>query len=802
VTRRLVAAAGAALGLACSTLARTDKVSCTKDDDCVEPGQVCSNGDCYDNTLPSPDELGLDVVANAESTLRVEIVGTDQAVERIIDQKPNRFRVRLNNASSDDGETTVPGVRDQLRLSLHEFYLLGETLKDDDLGAAFQLEQASRLRREPARAEGTYALVDADDVPIQRPEVELPWARYNLDADVAADHPLVLTIRPDETHDINGDVIRGPIHRQLVRKQLGKAATHVFEIPTRRECHRKIVGNVVVSGSDQGDAFPGTVTVEFLHTHSAPDPGSEAVCDAGTDVQAVCEPSTIYPNELPSCTTANDCPEPYGCYGSPGARTCGCARDSECRTGQICETGSNRCALDLQGLSATNGGVTTAPDKPSFDAWVYTYCDEAPGANREISYILRATPAALDDGDPMTPLPPSKLPPISFQARVNIPASDDNTVTLPGNLCFPAWMDPVDLAVDIASEPREVFRDDMDRAWVCCSPECLRQGLDAPPAVPTSCPLTGDLTARTLHTLTEAEQVADNCLGLAALDPTVEAGSQWLTGGKIQLGACVDGDSNPVPCEISLSPGGGFLEYELRLEPPVGSLVRSMRYTAVIGLDTPKLQPPAKIDYRVLLRGQVALETAEGEPSSCNGDSMLDGTDCLVRAEILAERIRLPDDDPSTVQGPFFYTARTIDGSEFGDFVLPVNPGVYLVTALPEIGAPGGPAKIAVLDLRIDSDLVDTRGEIPTATLEEPLLLSSKGQFVIIELDGFDSASVASPLDLASWTGLEFDGRPLDLNSPATCHGEPDRACSIRRLRPGNSGLALTQEQFVKFITR
>lgn len=794
--RRLAAAA--ALGLACSTVAPDKIVSCNNDDDC-KADELCQNGECYTNTLPPPDQIGLDVTVEAvKGVFRVELTGSDRIVERIFNQDPTRFRVHLNNARADvQDDPIIPGVRDKLSLAVLERTQVGSELKESPVRAVLELNQASRLRRDPVTGGDTYAPFDAMMNEVLSPEVVLQWPRYDP-AD--SDDPLLLTIRPDESMEFNDTIRRGPIRRELARKELGQASTQVFEIPTRRECHRKLVANVVV-----GDNLPleSRVSVEFVHTHSPPDPG-KSVCDPTTDVQAVCEPSTIYPSELPPCTTANDCPAPYGCYPSGTAKKCGCDRDSECLTGQICDLDSNRCALDLAGMSATNGAVPNTPDTTTIDAWVYTYCDEDLDADREMAFVLRASSVGLDpDPDDMIPPPPSRLPPLSFDVAVNVLASQETTLKLPGNLCFPAWDAPRPLTLDLTHEPREVFRDEMDRPWTCCSTDCLAMALDEPPPAPSTCPVTGSLTARTHYIPDPVLKAQNNCLALTSSDPADEPGSQWIAmGGKVQLGSCVDSGGNAIPCTISLSPGEETRDYELRLEPPVGSIIRSTTFKATVDQDDGSLMGPTDLAYRVVLRGNVALEIAPPDGDEEDESLCSDITNCLVKAEVLAERIRVPGEDPATVLGPYFYATRTLDGSTTGEFVLPVNPGVYLLTALPAISSPGGPAKIAVVDLRLDSQLVSTAGKIPTATLKDPLLLSEKGQFVIFELADFDPASVATPFDLGSWTGLRFEGRELDLNDPATCHGDPGRSCAIRRLRAGNSGLALTQEQFVKFITR
>ncbi|MCA9634517.1 MAG: hypothetical protein KC420_00595 [Myxococcales bacterium] len=231
-----------------------------------------------------------------------------------------------------------------------------------------------------------------------------------------------------------------------------------------------------------------------------------------------------------------------------------------------------------------------------------------------------------------------------------------------------------------------------------------------------------------------------------------------------------------------------------RIEPGVGSIFRSVLLNAEVAPDTLEL-PPSTLPHRVLVRGSVVLE--EG---ICKVDPEDESSDCTASAVVLAERIRLPEEEGTTVLGPYFYSQATFGE---GDFVVPVNPGVYLVTALPLVGSQGGPAKIQILDLREDSPLVDVRSGIPYADLDDPLVLE-QGQLVTVELDGFSSNTTVIPLDMASWADLSFEGMAIDLGAQATCYrtaGDPP-ACQIRRLRPGSTTLRPSQEQFVKFITR
>jgi hypothetical protein len=358
------------------------------------------------------------------------------------------------------------------------------------------------------------------------------------------------------------------------------------------------------------------------------------------------------------------------------------------------------------------------------------------------------------------------------------------------------------LAFALASPPQPLYTAPDGKQWTCCSPACLdsedlgKEDKD-PPAPPETCPLGASVTASTLFTPDPEPWKQFSCMDLDRPDLTVPEGSQRVVYGPFDTTSCVTDD----PCQIALSAGTSGLEYALRIEPPVGSLVRSVTLPPqVIDTNTPGVVAPP-LAYRVLLRGRVELAPlldADG-----NEDLTIR---CPVNAEVMAERLRVPGEDTSTIVGPYFYSARTIPGSlvcepgsSHASFVLPVNPGVYLVTALPQTGSQGGPAKITVLDLREGSELVDSSGPMPIADLPDPIVMEP-GTLVTIELDNFDRSSAATPLDLAGW--MPIDGYPeLDLNRPDTCHGAIDRGCEIRRLRP-KGGLSPTQEQYVKYLTR
>ena len=773
---------GASLG--CSSLYPVETPQgCVVDADCQDAGFVCGAGICYAGKLPPRSHIGLDVLgAGLATNFRVELHGEDSAVLRI-DRSPIRYSVSL-----DDRKQT-PGVRDKLQIALRETYASGATETTIPLAGVLTFSQASRLGREAVTITGRRIdLVDGMGEPIEDAKLVLPWARYDRDP-LGQDIPLVLTVNADDGIDevSKVDVHRGPVYRQLVRPQLGGVGLHAFTINTRRECHRLIRGIVIIGATK----LPvSSVDLEFKHARHATDDGNlcepePAIPPAPNIPPALCSPTTVVTLDgLPECISVNDCPAPYGCHetdADDGSKRCGCNRDSECPSGQICETNSKRCALDLGGLVAARD--KTIDDTNAYDAWVYTHCDDDIEADRELDFVVTATPRGKD----------APVPSLAYRTQIDflwgngtLPPAD------PKQVCLPDWAPMQPVGFNLTSDPQVLYTGADGLPWTCCSPACLDSEVKTPPTAPATCPLVAVVTASTLFTPDPVTWKANSCMELDRPDPLVPEGAQRVTYGPFP--SCAQDGTE---CTISLSPGSQGLEYLLRVEPPVGSLIRStILPPQVVDAGTPTVVAPP-LAYRVLLRGRVELDpslvpAADDEKDPTSG--------CPLNAEIMAERLRLPDEDPATAPGPHFYTARTIPGSPRCDFVLPVNPGVYLITAVPQTGSPGGPAKISVLDLREGSDLVDSSGPIPIAELAAPIVMEP-GTLVTIELDNFDRSSVAVPLDLAGWVPIA--GYPdLDLNRLDTCHGALSRGCEIRRLRPSKAGLSPTQEQYVKYLTR
>ena len=272
---RLWAASIGLLAAACSTLAEVEPVSsCVSDDECNAkiPGQVCGGGICYDASLPPRAAIGLDVLGSGlDSSLRVELRGDDTSTLRI-DRTPIRYSVSLDDRKLDN-EKIVPGVRDQLQITLSETYNSGDKDRTIALAGNLTLSQASRLGRDAVVSNPLrFELVDPMTMQaLEDPLISVPWARYDRDKD-GNDTPLLLAITADDGRDpdTNIQVYRGLVYRQLVRPQLPGVGTHTFAMRTRRECHRKIHGTLRLTN---GGVPPSPADISFRHARRDPDAG-------------------------------------------------------------------------------------------------------------------------------------------------------------------------------------------------------------------------------------------------------------------------------------------------------------------------------------------------------------------------------------------------------------------------------------------------------------------------------------------------------------------------------------------------
>ncbi|MDC0720088.1 hypothetical protein [Nannocystis bainbridge] len=746
------------LGVACSTAASDEQGrSCSDDRDCLM-GQVCSNNYCYENGLSAPENLAVVVQTSTVPPFRIELRGEDAALERILDRVPNRYYVNRTQ------------VRDRLRIELEETQLddLGEgTGTAVPVAASIELQQRSRLGHEPFVVTGlSYPPPTLDGTVDDEPVLYKAWPRYDA-ADVDGDLPLYakLTYQDDAVGQQPFQWGRGVVARQLMRRKTEVPDDDEFTIPTVRECHRRVLGNIRFPdgplASEPVLTPPPTVVVNMRHAGRADDDDPEtAVCDPNPigETPATCSVETIVNPDYPMCATSGQCREPYKCYANPDddVKKCGCKRDSECPEGQLCRVDRQQCALDLTDRPAIKQVTAEVADDSAVSAWVYTYCDEDPAADRTMEFVVSAAPDAR-----------LGLPRLNYRVVLTFLVGDFMGSTPLGRICLPTWQRARQVLVPLVGEA------------LCCDPDCLAEAASKPPPKELrSCPVkptitvVGDFAAPDPTTWAAAA-----CMPLSGAD---ENGTVRVTYGS---GDCpVVGD-----CKVNLSPGpigGNGQPYVLRIESPVGSLFRSTLLPVTITSDVTAL-PPQVLAPRVLLRGTV-------EQDGCTGSQ-------CAPAEVLAERV-IRGEDPATLLGPYFYNTSTTAG----EFILPVDPGVYLVTALPTVtpnNSSTGPAGIVVVDLREDSPLVVKENGLLVADLDPDTLRLSPGAVYTIEFDEFVSNSRVIPLDLTSGEGLlDPAGEPLDLNAPGTCL--PGEGCQIRRIRSVSSPLRVPQSQIVRFVAR
>jgi hypothetical protein len=236
-------------------------------------------------------------------------------------------------------------------------------------------------------------------------------------------------------------------------------------------------------------------------------------------------------------------------------------------------------------------------------------------------------------------------------------------------------------------------------------------------------------------------------------------------------------------------------QYSVRVISPTGSVLQSIDTTIDIPVD---VSDPIQIElpWRPIVRGRVTL------PGSLCDESEEDDGDCGSEgAQILAERLRVADETTTNTPGPYFHQVATFRDPDLGHgaYVLPLDPGVWIMTALPDAGTAGGPARYARVEI------------LPEAEFEQNFTLD-EGILVTFDLATFDRRSLVIPLDIGSWAlqGLQHpdreleadpEDRLLDLMAPGECLGDAMRGCSIRRLIAG-TGLSPTQVGQVRFTAR
>lgn len=467
--------------------------------------------------------------------------------------------------------------------------------------------------------------------------------------------------------------------------------------------------------------------------------------------------------------------EPIASPGTVIGSAAACLGDN-CPPGWACND-EGSCGLDLTGVLA--GSAISLADPPGAlpPAYLYTYCEDVEaGEDLTREFSVRVTPP-IDSG----------LPTVVYDLSQIFPAQPAPGTLTEVNLadvalCLPDWQPPISIGFSLNGSPITLTETELG-TYTCCSTACLPS--PEPGVEPTPPP--------------QVEACSD--FAEASFEtrwfpfPTDEDIQDWLFAGCVLTGANSDGSSGrftsavksegcaPEGCSVLLTAGEPTdvsRIYTVSIEQRPDSVFRSQAYNVSFTAETETLT--FALEPRVLLRGQVACVS-----DNCSAQS----------AVVFAERLRSDTDELDPI-GPFEFQTR-VDAA--GNFVMPVDPGLYVVTAYPGVGQPGGPAPYEVVDLREDSELLDDVDGVPNATLTGPLELD-EGVLVRVQLRNFAVSTRVTPLDIGSWKYQDDFPEDLDLNDPATCLSSSTRGCDIRRLRPTETPISLLLSGKFQFTTR
>jgi len=447
-----------------------------------------------------------------------------------------------------------------------------------------------------------------------------------------------------------------------------------------------------------------------------------------------------------------------------------CVDDQDCPNNWACnEDGS--CGLNLNGVTA-GSTISTEELSGGFPpAWVYTYCEgvDAPVDDPLLRrFTVRVTP-------PVSAGLPNVI--YNLDQPFTDPFSGVRLVGIDGQLCLPDWQPPQTVSFSLTGQPVALTETTLG-VYACCSTECLpsvEPGVEPipPPSVDSCSPFSRVRFETRWYNEDPLAWLFAGCISTAA-------NNDGSSGRYVRdVSKCEDaGCSAPLTAGAADDPERG---YSVSILQPPGSVFQSQRFNVQIDGDTSELEP-FELVPRVLLRGQIICAS---------------GSACVAtNAVVAAERIRVGTDEPD-LPGPFFFETR-VDAT--GSFVLPVDPGVYVITAYPAVSQPGGPARFHVIDLREGSPLIALVDGVPNATLNDPLRLDN-GVLVRVALDGFEASTGVTPLDIGSWKAQ--DDFPVDLNDPQTCYGaSARRGCLIRRVRPTDTPISLLITKNFQFTAR
>lgn len=773
----------------CSTLApEPSPQECRNDADCSVAGEVCApdtNVCVPGEQLPPVADLGFDVqeLVGAQVVFRAEVGGCD--AETGFTSANKELTIERNHLQQSFELSVYTRVPDEPGMPTLDDVMVGEV----------QLSQASRFGRATTTTPRIdYPTTDGTEMPSLLPTV-IRWPRYHpYDAmptalggggfvqwrslpEAAA--PLYAMIVPPTVGDTPcaADDACGPAPNFCVPglKQCTLIGNPRFAYAVQYDddCSRNLQGRVrlidpvslvtIVDGNGNPAGVDGVaIRVRHADTEDAPRLGVFALGD----------------------TPATD-------------RAPACSSDAECIAGeQFCDEDTQQCQLALAGRAADSGTVVT----DSVGAWatpVYTYCEGTGNVGLVRSFTLTAAPQG-------------PVAAMSYTADLQfnpITAGQPKPTGNVRDLCVPTWGTAQQVTIDLAADPITLVGSG-DAAYRCCDIGCLPRTPEDAAAMP------GPTQASSCDGRTSAGAVP-SAIVEAPLVLDADARTRWdeagclvpqpadgdVVGALRQAIECAGSSSSDGTCTVpnlAAGPDGGARPYSLRIESPVGSLFGS--FASEMSVDAQTGDAPVRFDLprRVLVRGRVVLDA-----DTCTDVAPPDRDCGSEGAVVIAERLRMPGESAASVPGPYYHEVQTFYdpvGHRRGGYVLPLDPGVWLVTALPQSGSQGGPAPIEVLDLR---DGGDRSHDFELGT----------GVLVTLNVSGFDRTAQVVPLDRGSWRDLPHPGRldatdpaatRVDLNAIGEClaaASEVPQACRIRRLVAGAS-IGASQIGQVRFIAR
>lgn len=535
---------------------------------------------------------------------------------------------------------------------------------------------------------------------------------------------------------------------------------HAEEASTIGDFYRVLAsdasGELVARGTER---CMRSVRAEAARVHTL---AGQAIGDANITFlydEPIATPSTVL-GTPPSCSNDEDCAPGWACYQNGG-------RNGSCGLDLTREVAGTTLSYNEE------SGETVGAFPP---AYLYTYCEEFVS---DIEPLVRTFVVRVKPPDS------TGLPTIDYRIDQEFQPGLPDLIPpelIAEDLCMPNWREPKDLGVSFMGSP-VALKDTELGTYTCCSTDCLPSNDAEEPQPPPNVDTCSGFDSAVFETTwINDDEISWLFQGCAQTVAESGASGRYARNLVSEDGQCpVDG------CTIPLTPGDEdemSRSYSVSIRQPPNSVLRSQRFNVTVQTETESL-PTFELEPRVLLRGRVEC----------------DNEDCsTVNAVVVAEQLRTGTGEDE-ILGPYLFQTR-VDPD--GSFVLPVDPGRYVMTAYPASSEPGAPAPYRLVDVREGAPgLVETVDGAPTAQLSTFAL--SKGVLVRVQLRDFDiSTTAVTPIDTGSWTyqdnAAEFED--VDLNAPETCLTSSTRGCAIRRVRATDTPLPLLLAGQFQFTTR